>query len=49
MVRAQGVTQIIDADAGSIQNLAEFTCLLVLKGSLNIVGTVAPATIAEKV
>lgn len=40
--RTQGISQIIGANDGTIQNLAEFKCLLVVPGSLNIVGTVTP-------
>ena len=39
----QGITQIIDSAAGSVQNLAEFRFAMLLRGSLNIVGAVTPA------
>lgn len=40
---AQGVFQIIDTDRGAVDNLVEFKFASLLRGSLNVEGTVAPA------
>ena len=38
----QGITQVIDAEKGTVQNIAYFGIANSLNGSLNIEGTVAP-------
>ena len=39
----QGITQVIDAEKGTVQNIADFRIASLLDGSLNVEGTVAPA------
>ena len=38
----QGITQVIDAEMGTVQNIADFKIANSLNGSLNVEGTVAP-------
>lgn len=38
----QGITQIIDVEKGTVQNIADFKIANSLNGSLNVEGTVAP-------
>ena len=38
----QGITQIIDSQDGSVQNLAEFRVANAVNGALNVAGTVDP-------
>ena len=40
--RLQGITQIIDSQDGSVQNLAEFRVANAFNGALNVAGTVDP-------
>ncbi|KAK9814967.1 hypothetical protein WJX73_003488 [Symbiochloris irregularis] len=46
-VRSKGITQVIDAPQGKVQNIAEFS-LVGVDGFLNVEGTVSPAIPAEK-
>ena len=39
----QGITQIIDAEGGTVQNIADFRIANSVNGYLNVEGTVAPA------
>lgn len=38
----QGITQVIDAQNGSVQNIAEFRIASAVNGCLNVAGTVEP-------
>jgi len=38
----QGITQIIDSEEGSVENLAEFRVANAFNGALNVMGTVDP-------
>lgn len=38
----QGITQIIDAEGGTVQNIADFRIANSINGYLNVEGTVAP-------
>lgn len=39
----QGITQIINAENGKVENLAEFCVANLINGYLNVSGTLAPA------
>jgi len=41
-VRSRGITQIIDSERGSVENLAEFRVANAFDGALNVAGTVTP-------
>lgn len=43
-VRSRGITQIIDSERGSVENLAEFRVANAFNGALNVAGTVEPVT-----
>lgn len=43
----QGITQIIDAEGGRVENLAEFRIANFVNGYLNVAGTVSPAEEGE--
>jgi hypothetical protein len=38
----QGITQVIDAEGGTVQNIADFRIANSIDGYLNVEGTVAP-------
>ena len=38
----QGITQVIDAEGGTVQNIADFRLASSINGYLNVEGTVAP-------
>ena len=38
----QGITQVIDAEGGTVQNIADFRIANLINGYLNVEGTVAP-------
>ena len=41
----QGITQIIEAERGKVQNLSEFQLLGKVNGSLNVEGTIEPVKV----
>lgn len=43
-MRFQGITQVIDTDAGRVENIAEFRIANAADGYLNVEGTVEPAS-----
>ena len=44
MLHVQGITQVIDTDAGRVENIAEFRIANAADGYLNVEGTVEPAS-----
>ncbi len=44
MLHLQGITQVIDTDAGKVENIAEFRIANAADGYLNVEGTVEPAS-----
>lgn len=38
----QGITQVVDAEGGTVQNIADFRIANLINGYLNVEGTVAP-------
>ena len=43
LLGVQGITQIIDTESGTVQNIADFRIANAVNGYLNVEGTVAPA------